>query len=98
MDLTSILGLILGVGGILGGQIMEGGHVGSIIQDTAAIIVFGGTFGAVLLATPMSDVKTGLNLLKTVFINPKGDDINKIIKELIKASQIPTKKSILALK
>src|SRR5579863_9822547 len=97
MDLTSILGIVLGVGGILGGQIMEGGHVGSIMQDTAAIIVFCGTFGAVLLGTPLSDVKTGLGLLKMVFLNPKGDDTGKIIKELIEAAQIARKESILAL-
>jgi len=97
MDLMSILGLVLAVGGILGGQVIEGGHIGSIMQLTAAIIVFGGTFGAVLIGTPMGDVKTGLKLVKTVFINPRGDDPEKIIKELIEASQIARKESILAL-
>jgi chemotaxis protein MotA len=97
MDLTSILGLVFAIGGILGGQIMEGGHIGSIVQDTAAIIVFGGTFGAVFVGTPMADIKTGLGLLKNVFINPKGDDTEKIIKELIEAAQIARKESILAL-
>jgi chemotaxis protein MotA len=97
MDLTSIVGIVLSIGGILLGQILEGGHVGSIVQDTAFIIVFAGTFGAVLLATPMEDVKTGLKQLKTVFLNTKGDDPEKIIKELIEASQIARKESILAL-
>lgn len=97
MDLMSILGVVLAIGGILGGQIIEGGHVGSIMQDTAAIIVFGGTIGSVLICAPLSDVKTGLGLLKLVFINPKGDDTNKIIKELIEAAQIARKESILAL-
>jgi chemotaxis protein MotA len=97
MDLTTILGIILGIGGILAGQILEGGHVSSIMQDTAAIIVFSGTFGAVLIATPLTDVKTALALLKMVFINPKGDDTEKIVKELIEAAQIARKESILAL-
>jgi chemotaxis protein MotA len=97
MDLTSIIGIVLAVGGILGGQLLEGGHIGSIVQDTAGIIVFGGTFGAVLLGCPMGDVKMGFKLLKSVFLNPKGDDPEKIIKELIEASQIARKESILAL-
>jgi len=97
MDLTTILGIVLSIGGIIGGQVLEGGHIGSIIQDTAAIIVFGGTIGAVLVGTPMADVKTGLALVKTVFLNAKGDDVPKIIKELIEASQIARKESILAL-
>ena len=44
MDITSIIGIIMGIGAIIGGQILEGGHVSSITQPTAAIIVFGGTF------------------------------------------------------
>ncbi len=97
MDLTTIGGIVLAIGGILGGQILEGGHVGSLMQGTAAIIVFGGTIGAVMVATPMGDLKTGMGLLKMVFLNIKGDDPEKIIKELIEAAQIARKESILAL-
>src|SRR6185436_7613395 len=67
------------------------------VQGTAAFIVFGGTFGAVLIGTPIGDVKTGFKMLKLVFLNPKGDDPEKVIKELIEASQIARKESILAL-
>jgi len=49
MDSISIIGLLLGLGAIIGGQILEGGHLGSLLQPTAAMIVLGGTFGAVLL-------------------------------------------------
>jgi chemotaxis protein MotA len=97
MDLMSIVGLVLSLGGIFLGQVLEGGHIGSILQLTAAIIVFGGTFGAVLIGTPLGDVKTGMKLLKSVFLNARGDDPEKIIKELIEASQIARKESILAL-
>jgi chemotaxis protein MotA len=97
MDLTTIIGIVFAVGGIVGGQVLEGGHVGSIMQLTAAIIVFGGTFGAVLIGTPMADIKTGMHMMKWVFLNPKGDDPQKVIKELIEAAQIARKESILAL-
>lgn len=97
MDLTTILGLVLGIGGILLGQVMEGGHVGSIMQLTAALIVIGGTFGAVLVGTPMADVKTALKLLRMAFFNAGGDDPEKIIKELLDAAQIARKESILSL-
>src|SRR5437016_3116730 len=97
MDLATILGIVLGVGGIILGQVLEGGHIGSLVQATAGIIVFGGTFGAVMVATPMSDLKTGMKLLKMAFLNTKGDDTEKVIKELIEAAQIARKESILAL-
>jgi chemotaxis protein MotA len=97
MDIASILGVILAVGGILLGQILEGGHISSIMQGTAAFIVFGGTFGAIMIQAPMEDLKTGLKLAKLVFFNTKGDDPEKVIKELIEAAQIARKESILAL-
>ena len=47
MDLSTILGLVVAFGAILGGQVLEGGHIGSVLQPTAAIIVFGGTIGLI---------------------------------------------------
>ena len=41
MDLTSVLGLIVGVAAILLGQALEGGHIGSLFQPTALLIVLG---------------------------------------------------------
>lgn len=44
---------MLAVGGILAGLIMEGGKVQDVAQVTAALIVFGGTLGAVMVTTPL---------------------------------------------
>jgi chemotaxis protein MotA len=96
MDLTTWLGLIVGIGGVIGGQILEGGHVSSIMQGTAAIIVFGGTFGAVLVGTPLPDLMTAGGLLKTAFFGTE-DKIDQIITELMDAAQTARKESILAL-
>jgi chemotaxis protein MotA len=56
-DLASIGGIVLAVGGIVGGLLMEGGKINDISQLTAAIIVLGGTLGAVMVSTPMSVLK-----------------------------------------
>jgi len=42
MDILSIIGMILSLGAIFLGQHLEGGHIGSILQFTAFIIVAGG--------------------------------------------------------
>ena len=52
MDKISVLGLLLGVVAIVGGQVLEGGHVSSLSQPTALLIVLGGTMGAVMLQSP----------------------------------------------
>ena len=49
LDLASLTGIGLALAGILGGLILEKGSIQDIAQFTAALIVLGGTFGAVLL-------------------------------------------------
>jgi chemotaxis protein MotA len=56
-DIATIGGIALAFGGILGGLLMEGGKIKDISQITAAIIVLGGTLGAVMVSTPMSVLK-----------------------------------------
>ena len=68
MDITSILGPILALGAIIGGLIIEGGAIGSIIAPTGAMIVFGGAFGAILVAYPLPDVISAMKALQT-FLN-----------------------------
>jgi chemotaxis protein MotA len=60
VDLATIAGLIIGIAGIVGGLLFEGGKIRDIAQFTAALIVFGGTSGAVMVSTPFSVLKGGL--------------------------------------
>ncbi|MGE3843492.1 MAG: flagellar motor protein [Vicinamibacterales bacterium] len=87
-DLTAVMGLPVGIGLVLFGQVLEGGRLGSILQLTAAIIVFGGTFGAVLVSFSLHDVRTAIRSLRSVFIDdeaPMDDTINAIARFAIKA-------------
>jgi chemotaxis protein MotA len=70
MDRISVLGLIIGLAAIVGGQVLEGGHVSSLFQPTALLIVIGGTLGAVLLQSPKPVVVRGLNMFKWVWFPP----------------------------
>ena len=66
-DLGSIGGLTLAVGGILGGLILDGGKAADLRQINAALIVFGGTIGAVMLTTPLAVLKGAVGRLGSVF-------------------------------
>jgi chemotaxis protein MotA len=66
LDLTSALGVPLGLGFILIGQVLEGGALHSLLQTTAAVIVFGGTLGAVLVSSSLADVKGAWRSLSSV--------------------------------
>src|SRR6266566_3561740 len=60
VDKASIGGVLLGLCGIVGGLLLEGGNLSQILQPTAAMIVFGGTAGAVLIQFPLSVVVQSL--------------------------------------
>jgi chemotaxis protein MotA len=96
MDFTTIGGLLLAFGAILGGQVLEGGHVGSIMQDTAAIIVFGGTIGAVAVSFPTKDFVRGIKMFPMVLLEKK-DDLGAITRQIVDLASIARRDGVLAL-
>jgi chemotaxis protein MotA len=82
MDKASIGGVLLAVLGIVAGLLLEGGNLGQIFQPTAAMIVFGGTLGAVLLQFPLKTVVGAFRRLAQVFFTPE-DETQKLIQTLV---------------
>lgn len=70
MDKGTFGGLLLAMVGIVGGLVLEGGNVGQVIQPTAALIVFGGTLGAVMVQFPLEVTLTAFRRLGNVFFQP----------------------------
>jgi len=96
MDLASVIGSIMGIGGVVGGQVLEGGHIGQILQGTAAMIVFGGTFGAMFLSFPVQDIKKAFSLLPAVY-QSLDLDVRPTIDEIIRIATIARKEGVLAI-
>ena len=96
MDKISIAGLLLGLVAIIGGQILEGGHVGSLVQPTALLIVLGGTLGAVLLQSPFHVFKRGLKMTKWVWVPPVIEQ-KRTIDQILNWSQLSRREGLLAL-
>ncbi len=71
MDKLSIAGLLLGLCGVIGGQLLEGGSISILFQGAAFLIVFGGTIGAVMLQNPLKVFLTGIRMARWVFITPQ---------------------------
>ncbi len=96
MDFLTIIGVVVAIGAILGGQILEGGHIGSILQLTAFIIVMGGTFGAICIQSPLSVVLKGISLLSLALFDPK-IDVKSDIARIIDLANLSRKQGLLAL-
>jgi chemotaxis protein MotA len=69
VDLTTMAGVLIGVGLVLVGHGLEGGKLGSLVQGAAALIVLGGTAGAVLVSFPLPEVRRAITSLRYVFVN-----------------------------
>jgi chemotaxis protein MotA len=81
VDKSTLGGIGLAVAGISVGLYLDGGQVGQLLQPTAAMIVFGGTFGAVIVQFPFSVVKQAVAQLKAVFLGKK-DPAAQLIEDL----------------
>ena len=96
MDKISLAGLAIGLIAIIGGQILEGGHVGSLVQPTALLIVGGGTLGAVLLQTPFQVFKRGMQMAKWVWVPPVIEQ-RRLVDQILNWSQLSRREGLLAL-
>jgi chemotaxis protein MotA len=96
MDITTIGGIVAAIGLILLGQALEGGHVGSILQATAALIIFGGTLGAVMVAFPKKQFLKGFKLLKLCFTDSK-HELSGLTKQLVDFASVARRDGVLAL-
>ena len=96
MDILTIIGLILAAAAIFGGQVLEGGHISSILQPTAALIVFGGTLGAVFVQYSLRTVVDSLVLgARTFLVN--SHDLSDIIPDITNFARYAQREGILAL-
>ena len=95
-DLATLGGLILAIGGILGGLVMEGGKVRDVAQVTAAIIVLCGTVGAVMVTTPMHTLIGAAKKLGLLFFE-RDQSPQAMIEEIIGYATKARKSGIVSL-
>jgi len=96
MDKSSVAGISVALGGILLGLFLEGGKLAQILQPTAAMIVFGGTLGAVLLQFPLRVVIAAFRRLARVFVDNSKNPL-EIIAEIVRYANKARKDGIVSL-
>ncbi len=96
MDLTTLIGLIIGIGGLVGGFLLEGGELGSLFIETAGIIVLGGTIGAVTISFSLEEIKTVPGFLKEIFIETPVDFVGSV-EHLVETADRARREGLLSL-
>lgn len=96
IDFLTFLGVIIGVSAILFGQYLEGGNVTSLINGPAALIVIGGTLGAVMLQSPINVFIRAIKMLWWTISTPQFNN-REVINKIIVWSNIARREGLLGL-
>ncbi|WP_288450329.1 flagellar motor protein [uncultured Pseudomonas sp.] len=96
MDVLSLIGILLAFTAIMGGNLLEGGSFTALANGPAALIVVGGTLGAVLLQTRLPVLRRALTMLAWVFVPPRLD-LTGGIRRVVNWSNVARKEGLLGL-
>jgi chemotaxis protein MotA len=96
MDILSLFGLVLGLGGVLFGNFLDGGHISMLGNMAAFVIVILGTTGAMLLQTTPQAFRHSLQLTRWIFIPPV-IDFERGIEQIMFWSSTARKEGLLGL-
>lgn len=96
MDKSTVVGILIAISGIGAGLLLEGGRVAQILQPTAAMIVFGGTLGAVMVQFPLPLVLEAFKRGAHVFFD-SSEDPHQLVSELVVYAQRARREGIVSL-
>ena len=97
MDLATLIGLILAIVGIVGGNVLEGGNPAALVNLPGFMIVVVGTLGAVMISQPMS-VMVGLpKFLIKAMMGGKGHNSAETVDLFVTMADKARREGLLAL-
>ena len=96
MNITLLIGLVLGFGGVVAGYVLDEGVLSALLKPSAACIVFGGTFGIMLMGNPMSRLKKVPAAIKLV-IKGKKQNFAELVDIVMDVSVVARRDGLLAL-
>jgi chemotaxis protein MotA len=96
MDISTILGLVVGFGSLIVAVLMDGGEPAAFLEVSAMLIVFGGTFGATLIAFPL-EAFMKLPTLAQLSMKQKKYDVYTLIERFVTLSDKARKNGLLSL-
>lgn len=97
MDLSSLLGLVTGLTGLLLGMHFKGVPMSALANPAAIFIILVGTAGAVMIATPGGDLKKIGSLFRVIFTKRRGVEAREAIEILVSLAEIMRREGSLAL-
>ncbi len=78
LESSTLLGFLLALGGVFAALILQGGQMEDLWQLPAALLVVGGTAGAVLVTMPLKSIQEALRKGRALFIEDRIDAIESV--------------------
>ena len=96
MDLGTILGLVVALGGLVMSVLVEGGSLRALVNGSAALIVFGGSLGATMISLPLSATLRVPVVLKQAFFTRRHSPA-AVVQLLTRLARVARRDGVLAL-
>lgn len=98
MEISTIIGLIMGFVSLILGMYLKGAPLASLVSNPAAfVIIILGTAATLFIAFPMSELKKFGTLLKITMVKPKIISKEELIKMFMEWASITRREGLLAL-
>lgn len=93
---TTLIGIALGVGSIFGAFLLEGGAIGMVILGPALLIVFGGTFAAMVAGSTWQQIKRIPRLIALAIAPPQYDSY-RLMEQIVQLAAVARRDGVLGL-
>ena len=97
MDISTIVGVVLGLVAVFVGMMLKGASLATLINPAAILIIILGTIAAVIIAFPMKELKRVPKLFGKLFKETKLADDIEIIKMFSQWADLARREGLLAL-
>ncbi|WP_091236199.1 flagellar motor stator protein MotA [Fontibacillus panacisegetis] len=98
MEISTIIGLILGLVALIFGMYLKGAPIASLLENPAAfVIIFVGTAATLFMAFPLFELKKFFKLLKMTVVKPKMISKAELITLFMEWATITRREGLLAL-
>lgn len=95
-DMASVVGIPLTIAIVVGAQLLEGGSLRTLMQPTAALVVFGGTLAALLVSFPLDVMRATVRAVRHSF-DPVPEPDQQLVTRLSEYAMRARRKGIGAL-
>lgn len=96
LDFGGVAGIVLAFGAVVLAQKLEGGSIRSLLQPTAAMIVFGGMLAALMVSFPVSTLRRTAITVQQAFVTPP-PQMRNLVAELGNLALRSKKKGLMSL-